>query len=138
VVRELIGEAGAPVKLAVDVPHDQVLELLARTAVVVYTHRGGGPFGMPRSVVEGMLAQTSVILPDRPEAALVAGTDCRTYARASDIVRHVTEILAGGPHITHEQQANRRFAAQHFADPELAAHFVAQVTRSVLEWRARQ
>jgi glycosyltransferase involved in cell wall biosynthesis len=137
VIKTLIRQTGAPVKLSVDIPHDQMLALLARTAVVVYTLVAGGPFGMPRSIVEGMLAQTSVLLPDRPEAPLVAGASVRTYRTADDIVRHCTEILAGGPRIDAERRANQRFAESEFAAPELAATFVAQVASALTNWQDR-
>jgi glycosyltransferase involved in cell wall biosynthesis len=135
-IRQLIEDAGASIMLSIDVPHDQVIELLARTAVVVYTKRPGGPFGMPRSIIEGMYAGTSVILPDRPEAPLVAGLNCRTYAHPEDIVRHSIEVLSGGPEIEAERQSNRRFVERHFAEPSLATSFAAQLMRAVSEWRA--
>jgi len=135
-VRQLIQDSGAPVKLSMDVPHDQVVALLARTAVVVYTKQAGVPFGMPRSIVEGMYTGTSVILPAEPEAVLVAGPNCRTYAHPRDIVRHVTEILAGGPHIEAERQFNRQFAQSKFADPALAALFASQLARALAQWRS--
>ena len=64
-VRQMIRESGASVMLSIDVPNDEVVALLSRTAVVVYTHEDGGPFGMPRSIIEGMAAGCSVVLPDR-------------------------------------------------------------------------
>ncbi|MGP0031730.1 MAG: glycosyltransferase [Acidimicrobiales bacterium] len=135
-IRRLIEDSKAPVKLSVDVPHDQVLALLARTAVVVYTKAAGVPFGMPRSIVEGMYAGTAAVLPAEPEARLVAGPNCRTYAHPQDIVRHVDEVLAGGPEIEAERQCNRHFAQTHFADPALAAAFAAQLARALAQWRA--
>ncbi len=135
-IRELIRETGASIMLSVDVPHDQVIDLLAHTAAVVYTKHPGGPFGMPRSIIEGMYAGTSVVMPDQPEAALVAGPNRRTYAQQDDIVRHVIEILAGGPEVEAERQFNQRFAADHFADPALATSFATQLTRAVAQWRS--
>jgi glycosyltransferase involved in cell wall biosynthesis len=135
-IRELIQETGASIMLSVDVPHDQVIALLARTAAVVYTKRPGGPFGMPRSIIEGMYAGTSVIVPDEPESALVAGPNRRTYAQGEDIVGHVIEILAGGPEVEAERQFNHRFTTDHFADPALATSFAAQLTRAVAQWRS--
>jgi hypothetical protein len=122
--------------LSVDIPHDQVMDLLGRTAAVVYSKLPGGPFGMPRSIIEGMYAGTSVVLPHRPEATSVAGPGCRTYECSDDIVRHCMEILAGGPDIDGERRANRRFAADHFADPSLATAFTVQLARAVARWRA--
>ncbi len=137
VIRNLIAQAKAPIMLSVDVPHDQVIAMLARTAAVVYTKRPGGEFGMPRSIIEGMYAGASVIMPDRPEAVLTGGPDCRTYRRPEDIVRHVTEILEGGPAVEAERRANRRFAEVHFADPDLAAAFAAEFRKAWAVWQAR-
>jgi glycosyltransferase involved in cell wall biosynthesis len=136
-IRQLITEAEAPIMLSVDVPHDQVVALLARTAVVVYTKRPGGELGMPRSIIEGMYAGASVIMPDRPESVLTGGPDCRTYRRPEDIVRHVTEILAAGPAVEAERRANRQFAERHFADPALAASFADEFRKAWTIWQAR-
>lgn len=136
VVRQLIADSGAQVMLSVDVPHDQVIDLLKRTAVVVYTKRPGGPFGMPRSIIEGMYAGTSVIMPDRPEARLTGGPACRIYRNAEDIVRHVTEVMAGGPAVQSERRANRQFAETHFADPSLGAEFATGLAKALSRWRA--
>ena len=135
-IRKLIEDSGASIKLSIDVPHDQVLELLARTAAVVYTKLPGGPFGMPRSIIEGMHAGTSVVLPARTEAALVGGPNCRTYTQPQDLVRHVIEILAGGPDVEAERQFNRRFARARFADPALGAAFTAQLASALEAWRS--
>lgn len=137
VIRQLILEAQAPVMLSVDVPHDQVIDLLGRTAVVVYSKIPGGPFGMPRSIIEGMYAGASVIMPDRPEAPLTGGPQVRTYRRSGDIVRHVTEVLRGGPAVDAERRANRRFVEDRFATPALGAAFLAQLQKALLSWRAR-
>ena len=137
VVRELIAESGAPVSLVVDVPHDEVLAQLADTALVVYSHTPGEyAFGMPRSIIEGMHAGTSVLLPDRSEAELVAGPGCRTDVGVDDIVRHGKEVLAGGPAIEGERAANRRFAEEHFADPALATRFATDLAGALARWRA--
>ena len=136
-IRALINQSGAPIMLSVDIPHEQVIELLGRAAVVVYTKQPGGPFGMPGSVIEGMYAGTSVIMPERPESRLVAGPDCRTYGRPRDIVRHAREILAGGPEIDAERRRNRQFAEEHFADPGLASAFAGQLSKALAEWHSR-
>jgi glycosyltransferase involved in cell wall biosynthesis len=137
-VRQLIQDSRTSIKLSVDVPHDQMIALLARTAAVVYTKQPGVPFGMPRSIVEGMYAGTSVILPAEPEAPLVAGPNCRTYTLPKDIVRHATEILASGPDIEAERQFNRRYAQTQFGDPALAAAFAAQLVQALENWRSLQ
>lgn len=135
-LRELIARSGSQIKLSVDVPHDQVIELLARTSVVLYTKVDRGPYGMPRSIIEGMAARTSVVQPDRPEARLVAGAGCRTYSTADDIVAHVAEVMAGGKAIAEEQAANREYARRHYADPRDAVRFASELTEAVARHRA--
>ena len=137
VVRRLIEASGAPITLSLNVPHGEVVGLLGRTAAVVYTKVPGGPMGMPRSIVEGMYAGTSVIMVDLPEASLTAGPGCRTYETSEDIVRHVTEVLAGGPDIDAERAANRRRAECEFAGQEHAAAFAAALSKALAQWRVR-
>lgn len=134
-LRNLIAETGTQIKLSVDVPHDQVIDLLARTSVVLYTKYNRGPYGMPRSIIEGMASSTSVIQPDRPEAALVAGPSCRTYVTAADIVAHVTEVMAGGAAIAQEQARNRSYARSRYADPMAARRFATELSEAVVRWR---
>ena len=129
-LRQLIRDEGAPIKLSIDLPNDLIVAMLARTAAVVYTKVSEGPFGMPRSIIEGMFAKTSTVLPAGPEAQLVAGPTCRTYERPEGIVSHVTEILAGGPAVDAEREANHAFAASHFADPALATAFYDQLANA--------
>jgi glycosyltransferase involved in cell wall biosynthesis len=136
-VRALLQEAGAPVKLSVDVPHDQVLQLLSRTSAAVYTLEQGRPFGMPRSVIEALCAGSSVILPERPEARAVAGPGCRGYRTADDIVRHVREVLAGGPAVRQEQLANREFGLATYASKDLAERFSSELREALHDWRRR-
>lgn len=138
VVRELIAASGESVMLSVDVPHDQMIDLLPRTALAVYPLAPGHRMGMPRSMVEAMAAGASVLLPRRPESELVAGPGCRTYVDAGDIVRHALEVLAAGPEIGIERAANREFARTRFADPALATAFASQLSRAVADWRERR
>jgi glycosyltransferase involved in cell wall biosynthesis len=137
-IRELIRESGAAIMMSIDVPHDQVIELLSRTAVVVYTKEPGHPFGMPLSIIEGMCAGSSVIVPAYPDVELVAGPNCRAYVDKDDIVRHTLEILAGGPEVEAEQAFNREFGRAHFADPALGTMFAAQLARAVAKWPTRE
>jgi glycosyltransferase involved in cell wall biosynthesis len=133
----LIADSGASVMFTKDVPHDQVIDLLARTAVVVYTMERNATFGMPLSIIEGMLGGASVVVPDRPEVAAVAGPNCRTYREQADIVRHVMEVLAGGPEIDDERRFNRNFARSRFVDPALGTILAAELDRAVASWHAR-
>lgn len=136
-ILDLIEASGSSVQLSVDVPHDQVIDLLGRTALVVYSGTLRERFGMPRSIVEGMYAGTSVLLPNRWESRSVAGPDCRTYERPDDIVRHALEVLAGGPEIEEERAANRRLAEIRYADPALATAFAVQLAGALSAWRCR-
>lgn len=125
-LRAVVRELGAHVAVTVDMPHRQVLDLLARTSLVVYTRTPEGTFGQPRSIVEGLCAGCSVVLPDRPEAEM-AGPHARLYRTVDDIVAHGREVLAGGPAITKEWEENRSFGLQRYAAPELSRTFAAEV-----------
>jgi hypothetical protein len=67
---------------------------------------------------------------------LTGGPNCRTYRRPEDIVRHVREVLAGGPAIAEERAANRLFAERNFADPALASSFAAEMRKAWAIWKA--
>lgn len=126
-LRRLVRSRGVSVGVSVDVPHDQILDLLTRTAIVVHAAVPGEPLGMPRSIIEGMCAGASVVLRAGSEASLVAGRGCRTYTGSGAIVRHVTQVLAGGPDIDAERRFNRHFAWTEFADPVHASSFAGQL-----------
>jgi glycosyltransferase involved in cell wall biosynthesis len=136
-IRELIRESGAAIMMSIDVPHDQVIDLLARTAVVVYTKEPSHPFGMPLSIVEGMCAGCSVIVPAYPDVESVAGPNCRAYVDKDDIIRHTLEVLAGGSEVEAEQAFNREFGRSQFADPALGTMFATQLAHAVAEWPTR-
>jgi hypothetical protein len=127
-----------PHQVQVDVPHDEVLGLLARTAVHVYTLDPGEHFGMPMSVAEALCAGAAVILPDRPEALEFAGPRARGYRTADDIVRHVREVLAAGPEIEAEHRHNRDYGLERFADPAIGKRFAAELGEALDRWRAER
>jgi glycosyltransferase involved in cell wall biosynthesis len=131
-----LAELDDPPHLQVNVPRGRVYALLARTAVLLYTLEPGLPFGNPMSVVEGLCAGASVVVPDRPEAVDFAGPHARGYRTSQDIVRHVNEILAGGPDIEAEQAENRRYGRERFCDPLAGKRFFAEVTEALERWRA--
>jgi hypothetical protein len=93
---------------------------------------------MPMSVVEGMCAGCCVVLPDRAECAAFVGEHFRGYTTAGDIVDHVRDVLAGGPGIAAEREANRARARERFADPALGASFYAQLRDGVERWRSER
>jgi glycosyltransferase involved in cell wall biosynthesis len=133
-VRALVADLGADVEVSVNLPHREVLALLARTAAVVHTRAPGGVFGQPRSIVEGLCGGCSVIVPDRPEVEM-AGPNARRYRTVEDIVAHGREVLAGGPAIAEEWATNRRFGREQYADPALADRFAEEVKGSLVRYR---
>jgi Glycosyl transferase family 2 len=136
-IRQLIVDSGESIMFSLDVPHDQVIDLLARTAVVVYTKSGdAAPFGMPHSIIEGMLGGASVVLRAHPDVAAVAGPNCRTYRDQDELIHHVLAILDGGPDIDAERAFNREFARSQFADPALGPAFAVELRRAVALWHA--
>lgn len=135
-VRARFAARGARVPVHADLPRPEVFGLLARTAALVYTLEPGRLFGMPMSVVEGLCAGASVVLPERPEARDHAGPGFRGYRGADDIVAHAHRALAGGPAVGAERRANRRYGRQRFCDPGLAARFHDELVAAVERWRA--
>jgi glycosyltransferase involved in cell wall biosynthesis len=116
-----------PPLVQVNLTRDQVHALQARTSVLVYTLLPEIQFGMPMSIVEALCSGCCVVLPDRPECRDYAGPGFRGYRTAGDIVRHCREVLAGGPEIDAEREANRAYARERFCDPELGRRFHAQL-----------
>jgi hypothetical protein len=87
------------------------------------------------SVVEGLCAGTSVIVPDVPQLLEFAGPNARPYTTADDIVQHVKEITTGGPEIEAEWQTNREYGLRSFADPALFERFFVQLRDALDAWR---
>ncbi len=68
-------ELANPPLLQANVVREDVLALLARTAVSIYTLRPEAVFGMPMSIADALCAGCSVVVPDRPEALAYAGAE---------------------------------------------------------------
>jgi len=134
-VARRVARCADPPLVQVDLPRPEVFALLARAAALVYTLDPGQTFGMPMSVVEGLCAGATVILPDRPEAREFAGPHGRFYRTADDIVRHAREALAGGPAVEMEREGNREHGLRSFCDPSLGKRFFAELTEGLDRWR---
>ncbi|HMC41317.1 MAG TPA: glycosyltransferase, partial [Acidimicrobiales bacterium] len=111
--------ADPAIRVAVNMPRSEVLDLVARSSVLLYTLAPDGSMGMPMSIVEAMLAGTLVVCADRPAAHQMLGPDVRVYATADDIACQVREIEAGGPEV---EAARRRLQAraERYRDPAQA------------------
>jgi glycosyltransferase involved in cell wall biosynthesis len=127
-----------PPLLQFNLVRDDVLALLSRTAVCIYTLRPEVRFGMPMSIVDALCAGCSVIVPDRPEALEFAGPDARPYRTAEDIARHVREVLVGGPAVTAEWARNREYGIARFCDPEVPVSFNSELRDGLARVRGRQ
>ena len=132
-VRALAGDLGADVTVSVNVPHEDVTALLGRTALVVHTRTPEGAFGQPRSIVEGLCAGCSVVVPDRPDVGM-AGPRARYYRTVADIVAHGREVLARGEGIAQEWEDNRKWGLSQYAAPELAERFVDEVKLALVRF----
>ncbi len=124
-----------PPLVQVNLPREDVFELLARTALFVYVLRTGVPFGMPMSVAEAMAAGCSVALPDRPETRSFAGPGARYYKTADELVAHARTVLAGGDEVDRERRANRERALERHCAPELGDRFYEQLTKALADFR---
>jgi glycosyltransferase involved in cell wall biosynthesis len=130
-VTGLCEEHADPPLVQVNLERAQVFDLLARTAVLVYTLLPEIQFGMPMSVVEALCAGCSVVVPDRPECVSYAGPGARTYRTEADIVRHCEEALAGGPAVEAERARNLAYGRERFGDPEIGRRFHAELTAAL-------
>ena len=137
-VRQMASRHPDPPTVRVDVPRREVFAALSRAAALIYTLGPDDQFGNPMSVVEGLCAGASVILPDRPEARRFAGPAARFYTSADDIVAHVKEIISGGPAIEQEQADNRTYGMRAFADPALGQRFYAELVEALESWRSER
>ena len=131
-------ELGNPPLLQMNMIRQDVLALLAQTAVFIYTLRPEARFGMPMSIVDALCAGCSVIVPDRPEAIEFAGPNARPYRTAEDIARHAREVLAGGTGVREEWEQNREHGLRRFCDPTAPARFDAELRQGLERVRARQ
>ena len=122
-VVSLCEELPDPPLVQTNLTYDQVRELMARTAVLVYTLRPDVRFGMPMSIIEGLCSGCAIIVPDRPECLDYAGPNARPYVTADDIVRQCRDVLAGGPQIERERRENVAYGRERFASPELGRRF---------------
>ncbi len=127
-----------PPLLQVNLTRDQVFELFARTAVLVYTLEPGQAFGNPNSIIEGLCAGACVVAPNREEARRMIGSGFRGYDSADDIVAHVREVLAGGPAVDEERARNVDHGLANFADPMLGKQFATEFNEALTSWLARQ
>jgi hypothetical protein len=118
---------GNPPLLQVNMVREDVLRLLSRTAVMIYTLVPEAPFGMPMSIADALCAGCSVIVPDRSDAIEYAGPNARPYRTADDIVAQVEEVLRGGPKIAQEWASNRELGLSRFCDPNAPRQFDAEL-----------
>ena len=126
-----------PPLVQVNLDRAQALRLISESAVLIYTLQPHIRFGMPMSLVEGLCAGCSVVVPDRPEALAYAGAYARPYRTADDIARHVHEVLAGGEAIAAEQEANRAYGRARFCDPQAGAGFHQELLEGLSTCYAR-
>jgi glycosyltransferase involved in cell wall biosynthesis len=89
-VRALRDEMDAPVDIHVDVPHDQMREIIGSAGIYLHTHGLEAPFGMPISIAESMGTGSYVIARDLPGCRDYlgdAGALYRTSEEAAQLVR---------------------------------------------------
>jgi glycosyltransferase involved in cell wall biosynthesis len=129
-------QLGNPPLVQLNMVREDVLALLSRTAVSIYTLHPDARFGMPMSIVDALCAGCSVVVPDRPEALEFAGPDARPYRTAEDIARQVHEVLAGGPGVRAEWERNMEYARKRFCDPETPVRFNEELREGLTRVRA--
>ena len=68
----------------------------------------------------------------------LCGDGFRPYNTAADIVRHVRDIMAGGPAIEAERRGNRAAALSRFCDPLLGRRFHDELSAAITAWRRQR
>jgi glycosyltransferase involved in cell wall biosynthesis len=131
-----VNELAHPFELRVNVSREEVLKELSRAAALLYTLEPGRTFGMPMSIIEGMLAGTSVVAPDRDEVRALVGGHLRAYRTTEDIVGHVRAVVAGGPAVERERRELRARAERLFTGPETGRGFYAELLAAYRQWLA--
>ncbi|MCU1689518.1 MAG: glycosyltransferase [Jatrophihabitantaceae bacterium] len=123
-----------PPTITVNADRSEVFALLGRTSVLTYTVDEGTQLGMPMSVIEGMRAGACIVHVDDDALRPVLGESWRPYRTASDVERHVREVMAGGPLIEEERRRNKEWALEHFCAPELRTAFHAELSQALTDW----
>jgi hypothetical protein len=135
---ERIAALRHPFELRVNVARKDVLRELGRASTLLYTLEPDRPFGMPMSIIEGMLAGACIIAPEREEARLLVGEHLRTYVTVDDIVDHVQRIRAGGVAIEQARTELRARAVRMFTGPGTGRRFLAELRAAHQAWFAAQ
>ncbi|HEY3810113.1 MAG TPA: glycosyltransferase [Acidimicrobiales bacterium] len=133
-VERLALQVDPSIAVRVNVPRGDVLAALSRSYVLIYTLDSQLPMGFPMSIIEAMLCGAIVIAPDRPEAHAIVGPHLRTFRGADDIVRHVHEVVKGGPEL---EAARRELVqrAQRHRDPAELRRLHDALRDSLTAWR---
>lgn len=79
-------ELGSPVDIRVNVPTEEVAELIRRAGIYLHTYGDEEPFGMPISIAEAMATGCYVLARNLPGAAEYVGAAGRVYGSVADAV----------------------------------------------------
>jgi len=134
-VERMVADIDPSIDVRINVPRSQVLEVMSRASVMVYTLAPEYVMGYPMSIIEAMLCGTIPVIPDRPEARTIVGSSARVYRDGAGIVRHVREVAKGGGAIQRERSGLVRLAQRH-RDPVELVRLHDALRDGLTEWRA--
>ncbi|MEQ1701500.1 MAG: glycosyltransferase, partial [Ilumatobacteraceae bacterium] len=138
-LREMAAASPARPTVEVDVPHADVLARFATVGAMVYSIAPEHPLGQPRSVLEGALTATPLVLPDLAPMRAIAG-DTAHYYTVGDVGLMAAAIRAAidQPHpLTDRLTLAASLRAAHSG----AAHFERfrdELTAEVVRWQAQR
>ena len=136
-VMALARERDPAIQVRINVQRPGVLGAMARASVFIYTLRDDLPMGIPMSVIEALLCGAIVIAPDREEAHDMVGEHLRPYRTPDDIVRHIREVMRGGPAVEEAREALRQ-RAQRYRDPAALRFLHDSLRDQLTAWKLRR
>lgn len=138
-LRDMVAASPARGTVEVDVPHTRVLSRLAAAGALVYGIAPDHPIGQPRSVLEGALTATPLVLPDHAAMRAIAGDTAHYYA-VGDVGLMAAAIRGALDH-PHPLADRLALAASVGAAHSGAAHFDRfrdELTAEVVRWQAQR
>jgi glycosyltransferase involved in cell wall biosynthesis len=133
-VRRLFHQHDARIDVRLNVAHQEAIELLTATSMLLYSVDDDFPFGNPRSAIEGWLCGAIVFLPDRPAARAFAGDHARYFTTLEQAGEMIAAFVEGGPELEKERSLNADFARSTFCHPEVHRRFATEVRAAFNRW----
>ena len=135
-VRSLIDDAGVDASVKLDVSHETAQQLLRTAAVCVYTLDAQESVGQPRSVLEGALHGTPLVVPDEPSMRQLLGDTAHFFRRgdAGSLAAALAEAT-DKPHGLDARAALAERVRLRHADQHAHREWADSLTGAVVTWQ---